>query len=84
MAVVVTFFVCWAPFQVQRLVAVYGYAENDTSDGMLMLYEVVTYVSGILYYLSTVINPILYNIMSNKFRLAFQVGFIEFLFNFKI
>jgi len=29
------------------------------------------YVSGVLYYVSSVINPILYNIMSVKFRQAF-------------
>nr|CAH7747196.1 unnamed protein product [Callosobruchus chinensis] len=40
----------------------------------LKIYEVVTYISGILYYLSATINPILYNIMSIKFREAFKVG----------
>lgn len=38
------------------------------------IYTVMTYVSGALYYLSTCINPLLYNIMSNKFRQAFKVG----------
>lgn len=33
----------------------------------------MTYISGVLYYLSTCINPLLYNIMSNKFREAFKV-----------
>lgn len=34
----------------------------------------MTYVSGVLYYLSTCINPLLYNLMSNKFREAFRVS----------
>lgn len=63
-AVVVAFFFCWAPFHAQRLVAFYG--QNQ-------LYAIATYVSGVLYYLSTCINPLLYNIMSNKFREAFKV-----------
>lgn len=65
-AVVLAFFLCWAPFHAQRMVALYG-------DNQLFIYAVTTYVSGILYYLSTCINPLLYNIMSNKFREAFKV-----------
>ncbi|XP_029154925.1 pyrokinin-1 receptor [Nylanderia fulva] len=74
-AVVIAFFICWAPFHVQRLIAIYGTnTENHiTSNGpwMEFLYLLMTYVSGVLYYVSTTINPILYNIMSNKFRIAF-------------
>lgn len=40
------------------------------------VYLVLTYLSGVLYFLSTAINPILYNIMSNKFRNAFKVRFV--------
>lgn len=67
-AVVVAFFLCWAPFHIQRLIAIHG---DPTQH--LQLYVVATYVSGILYYLSTCVNPILYNLMSNKFREAFKV-----------
>lgn len=65
-AVVVAFILCWAPFHAQRLVAFY---DNDQP----VLYAIITYTSGILYYLSTCINPLLYNLMSNKFREAFKV-----------
>ncbi|XP_076644712.1 pyrokinin-1 receptor [Halictus rubicundus] len=74
-AVVIAFFICWAPFHVQRLIAVYGTeADHITSNskGMAFLYLLMTYTSGVLYYMSTTINPILYNIMSNKFRVAFM------------
>lgn len=37
----------------------------------------MTYLSGILYYLSATVNPVLYNIMSNKFREAFKVSKIS-------
>lgn len=70
------FFICWAPFHTQRLVAIYVPIVNDLHEEKnkyLIVYEVITYISGILYYLSTTINPILYNIMSNKFREAFKV-----------
>ncbi|KAK9505227.1 hypothetical protein O3M35_009324 [Rhynocoris fuscipes] len=39
---------------------------------MIHVYSAVTYISGILYYVSTTINPILYHIMSLKFREAFK------------
>jgi len=35
------------------------------------------YVSGVLYYVSSVINPILYNIMSVKFRQAFAATILR-------
>ncbi|KAK9294786.1 hypothetical protein QLX08_010722 [Tetragonisca angustula] len=75
-AVVIAFFICWAPFHVQRLIAIYGTNAEDhiSSNSKLaeFLYLLFTYISGVLYYVSTSINPILYNIMSNKFRVAFM------------
>lgn len=93
-AVVICFFLCWAPFHAQRLIAVYGSnvwgggSENvdgvagggehddaaaDDKNHHVVIYTVMTYVSGVLYYLSTCINPLLYNLMSNKFRQASKV-----------
>ncbi|CAH0581236.1 unnamed protein product [Chrysodeixis includens] len=73
-AVVVAFFICWAPFHAQRLVAIYGTTENHLARSPILLsvYSFLTYTSGIFYYLSTCINPIFYHIMSNKFRDAFK------------
>jgi len=95
-AVVVAFFICWAPFHTQRLMSAYANsaaaaaaaAESDVSKttaatssnhvddeqqftGQSVGDLVFFYVSGVLYYVSSVINPILYNIMSVKFRQAF-------------
>lgn len=74
-AVVVAFFICWAPFHAQRLVYIYGVDKDHqpTDPLVLKLFVITTYISGILYYLSTCINPLLYNIMSNKFRQAFKL-----------
>ncbi|XP_044761871.1 pyrokinin-1 receptor-like [Coccinella septempunctata] len=76
-AVVVAFFICWAPFHIQRLFTIYSGDSMNKEDYQLYLkiYEIVTYISGILYYLSATINPILYNIMSIKFREAFRETF---------
>lgn len=74
-AVVVAFSICWAPFHIQRLVATYG-KPSDSANFIRnrKIYEIVTYLSGILYYASATVNPLLYNIMSNKFREAFKVS----------
>lgn len=72
-AVAVAFFLCWAPFHSQRLMAVYGKSSSLTSDLFRHIYTALTYVSGVLYFMSTCINPLLYSIMSRKFRTAFKV-----------
>ncbi|XP_037030255.1 pyrokinin-1 receptor-like isoform X2 [Bradysia coprophila] len=71
-AVAVAFFLCWAPFHAQRIMAVYGKATQTTNDRFHNIYTILTYVSGVLYFLSTCINPLLYSIMSHKFRDAFK------------
>ncbi|KAG5873890.1 hypothetical protein JTB14_001557 [Gonioctena quinquepunctata] len=68
-AVVAAFFFCWAPFHAQRLLAIYG---EPTTVHMIKAFKILTYISGVLYYLSTTVNPLLYHIMSNKFRDAFR------------
>ncbi|KAI4459791.1 g-protein coupled receptor [Holotrichia oblita] len=75
-AVVVAFFICWAPFHAQRLLAIYG---QPTTANMITAFRILTYISGILYFLSTTINPLLYHIMSHRFREAFKVIFSIFL-----
>ncbi|XP_013774291.1 pyrokinin-1 receptor-like [Limulus polyphemus] len=68
-AVVVAFFVCYAPFHAQRLMATYVV---EPSTIMTVIFDVLTYMSGVLYYVSATINPILYSIISFKFRQAFK------------
>ncbi|KAK9497870.1 hypothetical protein O3M35_003780 [Rhynocoris fuscipes] len=68
MAVVVAFFICWAPFHLQRVM--YIYMSN------LPIFHIINmwmyHISGILYYFSATVNPILYNLMSVKYRTAFK------------
>ncbi|KZC04373.1 PREDICTED: neuropeptides capa receptor-like [Dufourea novaeangliae] len=67
-AVVIMFFVCWAPFHAQRLLYVYAQESDYYPD----LNEWLYILSGCLYYFSTTVNPILYNLMSMKYRHAFK------------
>ena len=63
-AVVIAFFLCWAPFHAQRLLYVYF----KHSILFRTINEALMFISGICYYLSSTINPILYNVMSAKYR----------------
>ena len=67
-AVVLAFFLCWAPFHAQRL----GYVYFKDSKLFRTLNEYLFHISGFLYYLSATVNPILYNLMSLKYRHAFR------------
>ncbi|KAJ8720929.1 hypothetical protein PYW08_006394 [Mythimna loreyi] len=61
-AVVIAFFVCWAPFHVQRLFFIYGYSLPQFH----VINEHLFNVAGALYYVSATVNPILYNVMSGR------------------
>src|SRR6218665_991756 len=74
-AVVVAFFICWAPFHTQRLLSSFvNQSSSPPGLGQILFF----YVSGVLYYVSAVVNPILYHIMSLKFRQAFKDTFRRF------
>ncbi|XP_053616580.1 neuropeptides capa receptor-like [Plodia interpunctella] len=67
-AVVVAFFVCWAPFHFQRLFFIYGTSSSHYHTINKHLFS----VAGAFYYVSATVNPILYNVMSHRYRLAFR------------
>lgn len=62
------FFLCWAPFHAQRLLFVWGRKYQYFRDLDEWLYT----LSGCLYYFSATVNPILYTLMSVKYRRAFK------------
>ncbi|XP_054264161.1 neuropeptides capa receptor-like [Macrosteles quadrilineatus] len=70
-AVVITFFLCWAPYHAQRLHYRYG----RDSDYYYQINEWLYYVAGCFYYLSSTANPLLYNLMSGKYRDGFRRTF---------
>lgn len=49
--------------------------EIELNPLFIKTYVILTYTSGVLYFMSTCINPLLYNIMSRKFRAASKVIF---------
>lgn len=67
-AVVIGFFVCWAPFHAQRLLVIYGRDFTYYHELNAWMF----YITGILYYFSSTLNPVLYNVMSNRYRNAFK------------
>ncbi|GBM40506.1 Pyrokinin-1 receptor [Araneus ventricosus] len=75
-AVVVSFFICWSPFHAQRLMA--DYVPATPTPLFDMAYTVIRHISGVTYYLSPTVNPILYQLMSLKFQQAFKDTFGPF------
>uniref|UniRef100_A0A4W5Q517 Neuromedin U receptor 1 n=1 Tax=Hucho hucho TaxID=62062 RepID=A0A4W5Q517_9TELE len=66
---VVVFGICWAPFHTDRLM--WSFIDEWTSM-QLEVYKYVHIVSGVFFYLSSAVNPILYNLMSTRFREMFK------------
>ncbi|XP_067417149.1 neuromedin-U receptor 1 [Emydura macquarii macquarii] len=66
---VVVFGICWAPFHTDRLV--WSFVSNWTGR-MLHMFQYVHIISGVFFYLSSAANPILYNLMSTRFREMFK------------
>ncbi|XGW09795.1 hypothetical protein V3C99_011787 [Haemonchus contortus] len=73
-SVVVSFFLCWLPFHIQRLLSLFiSYYEGNVSPAVETLFSLVYYISGCCYYSNSAMNPILYNLFSAKYRKAFCV-----------
>eukprot|EP00061_Rhincodon_typus_P010803 g35359.t1 len=66
--VVFSFVLCWLPFHVGRYL--FTKSSEVGSFEMLQISQYCSLVSLVLFYLSAAINPILYNIMSKKYRVA--------------
>ncbi|KAA8589497.1 neuromedin-U receptor 1 [Etheostoma spectabile] len=66
---VVVFGICWAPFHTDRLMWSFII---DWTDYHLEIFQYVHIISGVFFYLSSAVNPILYNLMSTRFREMFK------------
>ncbi|XP_051930563.1 neuromedin-U receptor 1 [Hippocampus zosterae] len=66
---VVVFGICWAPFHTDRLVWSFI---TEWTDSRQQIFEYVHILSGVFFYLSSAVNPILYNLMSTRFREMFK------------
>uniref|UniRef100_W6NE73 7TM GPCR domain containing protein n=1 Tax=Haemonchus contortus TaxID=6289 RepID=W6NE73_HAECO len=65
-SIVIALFICHVPFQIQRLS--FFYFENEQVVSTLNQY--LFFISGFLFYLAPIVNPILYNVVSARFRKA--------------
>lgn len=70
-AVVMAFFTCLLPFRVLTLWIIIAPHEYMEALGVEAYYNLL-YFCRIMLYLNSAINPILYNLMSSKFRKGFQ------------
>lgn len=69
-SVCVTFFVCLLPFRLMTLWIIMSSSEDIHSLGMETYYSIL-FICRILLYVNSSANPILYNLISSKFRAAF-------------
>lgn len=67
--VVAVFGVCWAPFHIERLL---WSSISHWTDLMHNVYQYVHIVSGFFFYLSSAVNPIIYSLLSTRFRECFR------------
>ncbi|XP_061397659.1 thyrotropin-releasing hormone receptor-like, partial [Musca vetustissima] len=69
-AVVASFFVCLLPFRAFTIWVIVSSPEDIFSLGLEGYYNIL-YFCRIMLYLNSALNPILYNLMSSKFRTGF-------------
>uniref|UniRef100_G3NKJ3 Neurotensin receptor 1 (high affinity) n=1 Tax=Gasterosteus aculeatus TaxID=69293 RepID=G3NKJ3_GASAC len=67
-AVVIAFVVCWLPYHARRLMYCYV---SDWSVDMYDFYHYFYMLTNVLFYVSSAINPILYNLVSATYRQIF-------------
>uniref|UniRef100_A0A8C4SJV0 Neuromedin U receptor 3 n=1 Tax=Erpetoichthys calabaricus TaxID=27687 RepID=A0A8C4SJV0_ERPCA len=63
------FAICWAPFHIDRLL--WSFITSWT-DFMHAVFQYVHVLSGVFFYLSSAVNPIIYNLLSTRFRERFK------------
>ncbi|XP_077122497.1 neuromedin-U receptor 2 isoform X1 [Ranitomeya variabilis] len=66
---VTVFGICWAPFHVDRLF--FSFVVNWT-EPLANVFNLIHVISGVFFYLSSAVNPLIYNLLSRRFRSAFR------------
>ena len=67
-AIIVTFFICWTPYHVQKLVFVFFSMKNSWTQDSISLYQITHHIAGGLFYINAALNPFLYSLCSQRFR----------------
>lgn len=68
--IVVTLAVCWMPNQIRRIMAA-AKPKHDWTKTYFRAYMILLPFSDTFFYLSSVVNPLLYNVSSQQFRKVF-------------
>ncbi|XP_035188243.1 G-protein coupled receptor 39 [Oxyura jamaicensis] len=68
--IVATLAICWMPNQVRRILAA-AKPKQDWTVSYFRVYITLLPIADIFFYLSSVVNPLLYNISSQQFRSVF-------------
>ncbi|KAM4859147.1 G-protein coupled receptor 39 [Thomomys bottae] len=68
--IVVTLAVCWMPNQIRRIMAA-AKPKHDWTKSYFRAYMILLPFSDTFFYLSSVVNPLLYNVSSQQFRKVF-------------
>lgn len=63
------FGICWAPFHIDRLM---WSLVSHWTEGLHLAFQYVHVVSGVFFYFSSAANPVLYSLMSSRFRDTFR------------
>ncbi|CEF69787.1 Neuropeptides capa receptor [Strongyloides ratti] len=66
--VTAVFFLCYLPYHIERLIVIHGKDFCDNSIWCRLLYP----ITGLLQYVSAMLNPFIYNLMSVRFRNGFR------------
>ncbi|XP_058143278.1 neurotensin receptor type 1 [Dasypus novemcinctus] len=69
-AVVVAFVLCWLPYHVRRLMFCYV-SEDQWTPFLYDFYHYFYMLTNALFYVSSTVNPVLYNLVSANFRQVF-------------
>ncbi|XP_051889584.1 G-protein coupled receptor 39 [Pristis pectinata] len=69
--IVVTLAVCWTPLQIRRIMAA-SKAKSDWTTAYFRAFIILLPISDTFFYLSSVLNPLLYNLSSRQFRMVFM------------
>lgn len=68
--IVVTLAMCWMPNQIRRIMAA-AKPKHDWTKSYFKAYMILLPFSDTFFYLSSVVNPLLYNVSSQQFRRVF-------------
>lgn len=69
-AIVIAYIVCWLPYHARRLMFCY-IPDDDWSGSLYTFYHYFYMLTNTLFYISSAVNPVLYNVVSSSFRKLF-------------